>query len=297
MRICLLVIALLINTKIGFADSTLGKTILRYGTLPHVTCGFVLSGEVNFEKVADFILDLQSIRNPATCELDPAGKPAHTFFKTFTLIDSPGGDLHAALDIINLIKKYKLVTHVDAVMSQNIGCLSSCALVFAAGSQRHYTDPKNLGSATQNNTLGIHKPYFTSGTYDYLKSEKALDRVKYELVKTFADNGLDPRFTITMFETPSEDIKYPLITEMLIWRVISSLALPEFYKAAGIQNYDCIASGTYLEHVNALERFNGFVNRSNNGEGIYGSGGEVPLSRLLQGRYNVLKCLNYHFLE
>ena len=91
------------------------------------------------------------------------GKPAFIFFKTLTLIASPGGDLNAAVEIIDLVKKYKLVTHVDELVSGAGGCLSSCALIFAAGNKRHYTNPETLDFASNNIIVGIHKPFFRRG--------------------------------------------------------------------------------------------------------------------------------------
>ena len=125
-----------------------------------------------------------------------------------------------------------------------------------------------------------------------------LDEVKYALIDIFNENGLDPRFTINMFETNSEDMRFPKITDMLIWRVITSLSLPEFYKSAGIQNHDCKIDASYSDHLNAVERFQGMIGKILAGEKLTRSDGtELSIGLIQEVKNNALGCLNYNFID
>ena len=294
MKYILLTILLIFGATTVSASSL--TNILRYGTYPNQTCGFIISGEINSDTVSGFKKVLKSIRNPQDCSLNSSGKPAYTFFKTVTLTGSNGGDLNAAVEIIDLIIKNDLITHIDELITDERQCLSSCALIFASGSQRHYTNPRALNSASTNNILGIHKPYFTEGNYDYLNNEKVLDEIKYSLIKIFNENDIDPRFTIKMFETPSESILFPKVTDLLIWGVITSFSLPEFYKSAELQDSNCKSKMSYLKNVNAAFelKFNYLKKEpvlSSNSDRIYSP------SEIKKGYQKSLSCLNYHFLH
>jgi hypothetical protein len=73
-----------------------------------------------------------------------------TYFQTLTLVvhlNSTGGDLDAALQIGQTIRKYDGIVQV----LKNSTCYSSCALIYIAGVRR-----SNLGM------IGLHRPYFAS---------------------------------------------------------------------------------------------------------------------------------------
>lgn len=67
---------------------------------------------------------------------------------------------------------------------------------------------------------------FAKGTYDYLRKEKELDKLKYKIIDFMQTQGIDPRFVITMFETKSQDMYYEKLSNLLIWDVITSLDRP-----------------------------------------------------------------------
>ena len=286
-----LVIAALFGS-VGAATSE----IIRYGDFPNQTCSFVIRGEINTQTLAIFRTDLNTLRNVNTCAKDSSGKLAQHFFKVVTLQDSVGGDLSAAFEIVKLITDYGLVTHVDDNLSFNTGCLSSCALIFAAGKERHYTKNKNSTSIDENVIFGIHKPYFLNGSYEYLKNERLLDEIKYKLINHFNESGVDPRFTIKVFETASENIVFPKITDMLIWRVITSLSLPETYKSAGLLNDHCPVKQPYEKFqydVQSLKKHYYITKQKFRSKTVT----EAKFEQVERAFFNVLSCLNYNFVD
>lgn len=290
-RIMTLIFGLILLAN--FSTLTLAEA-LRHSKVPTQSCSFIIEGQINKQRLEKFRADLISLRNPKSCMLDNYGVPAHSFFNLVTITNSPGGDLNAAFEIMKLIRKYKLNTHLDELLSETPKCLSSCSLIFASGIQRHYTNPKQLGSANNNILLGIHKPYFTKGSYDYETEEKLLDKMKYEIMDFLSIGGIDPRFTIRMFEVQSKNIEFPSISDLLIWRVITSLNHPINYKAAGVidntsTDKRCRRS-EYFTILNVAYELQGYVSQNNPIDGN-------SVNKLKNGYERVLSCLNYTFIE
>ena len=277
----------------NFSTPTLAEA-LRHSKIPTQSCSFIIEGQINKQRLEKFRADLISLRNPKSCMLDNYGVPAHSFFNLVTITNSPGGDLNAAFEIMKLIRKYKLNTHLDELLSETPNCLSSCSLIFASGIQRHYTNPYQLGSANNNVLLGIHKPYFTKGSYDYETEEKLLDKMKYEIMDFLSIGGIDPRFTIRMFEVQSKNIEFPSISDLLIWRVITSLNYPINYKAAGVIDNTstdklCIAS-EYFSSLKYAFQFKEHV-KDNKPKSGY------SVSKIKDAYNRILSCLNYTFID
>jgi hypothetical protein len=142
---------------------------------------------------------------------------------------SIGGDVQAAMEIAEIITRNELNTMMwdRPIFSQNNflkqHCLSSCALIFASGKERYFPD------ISENNILVIHKPEFLQKRSDTVKAEMELDQLKYRFIEVFNAKLIDPNFTIRMFETKFEDIYYPTIRELLLWRVITSFEKPRSF--------------------------------------------------------------------
>ena len=101
-------------------------------------------------------------------------------------LDSPGGDVFAAIRMGRSIRKYEALT-VIPVPSK---CYSSCALIFIAGVRRH-----NLGK------LGLHRPYLASTPQSRQTIEKQVPRM-LQLVKQYvAEMGITDNFYYQMVNT------------------------------------------------------------------------------------------------
>jgi hypothetical protein len=199
-------------------------------------CAFLIEGAISSQSIAALKADSNSIRSTEDCSLDGNGKKASSFIKDIVLRDSPGGDLAAAFQIMNLIRALELNTHLDTSLARANKCQSACALIFASGEQRHFTSA--LGRfGSRNNLLGIHKPDFVEGTYAYVDKERKLDEIKYQIIDFLSLNQIDPRFVISMFETPTSKMYFPELSDLLIWRVVSSLDLPSNFKSLNLGEF------------------------------------------------------------
>jgi len=205
--------------------------VLAIGNSETQACLLLIEGEITRQTLIKFSEELKTKRDESTCQRSQNGKPSKSFIKAVALVNSIGGDLRAAFQIMTLIKQHHLNTFLDTGLAGEGKCQSACALIFASGKNRHFSD-RFKRMRMDNNIIGIHKPEFTEGNYDYLKNEQDLDKLKYRIVDFLDQNNVDPRFVIRMYETPSSNMYYPEISDLLIWRVITSLHPPESLKKA-----------------------------------------------------------------
>jgi len=204
----------------SFANEPKTKSNIRTYEITHknsdkVACVFGLNGQIT-DIEATWLKD--ELKDPTRCE----GNSPNIFW----IISSGGGDVKSALEIMELIDKYNLITFIYEELSQSHisspgKCLSACGLIFSSGKQRHFKSKYD-----SNNFIGIHKPSFVNRSYDYLKEEKELDTLKYELIKIMEQNGVDPRFVIAMYQTRAEEMYYETLSNLLIWDVVTSLDFP-----------------------------------------------------------------------
>lgn len=73
-------------------------------------------------------------------------------------LESGGGEVKAAVELANLIRREKLITAVDASRSH---CDSGCTLAFVAGVRRHYVHGETVmeGLSSPFYGLGFHPPH------------------------------------------------------------------------------------------------------------------------------------------
>ena len=204
--------------------------VIKLGISPPYKCAYVITGEINQNLYESFKNSLNEKRNSSDCTKDSTGKNAYSFIKTVILKTSTGGDLNAAFKIMKLIGYHKLITQIDSDLTEY--CLSSCALIFASGNHRHWSINEDYKNS--NHVLGIHKPDFVDGTYEHLNKEKALDKIKYEIIDYLSKVGIDPRFVIKMFETSNEKILYPKMQELLVWKTVTELGDPQYFKSLNL---------------------------------------------------------------
>lgn len=195
--------------------------LIRAGVDTPYKCAYVISGDISLHLFEAFRSATLEKRRRSDCELDNAGEPASNFIKTVVIRSSRGGDLRAAFGIMNLIQQNDFVTHIHSGPGMTEFCLSSCALIFASGIHRHMTFDRERSLV-----LGIHKPSFVEGTYEHLQQEQELDNVKYTIIEHLSQVGVDPRFTIKMFETSFSEMTIPSLEELLVWDVVTDLEAP-----------------------------------------------------------------------
>lgn len=181
-------------------------------------CVFGLRGEITSREAEWF---QNAFKNRNFCKTNNLPDPT-----IFWIISSPGGDVEAAVEIMQIIRKHKISTFIwyDQYSYERTfipECLSACALIFSSGLHRHFRK-----KVEENTHLGIHKPSFVERTYDYVTEEKKHDEIKYALIDAMQEIGIDPRFIIKMYETKSEEMYFEKLTNLLIWNVITSLDLP-----------------------------------------------------------------------
>ena len=105
-------------------------------------------------------------------------------------LDSPGGDVSAAMFIGRIVRKHEARTSL-AMRSK---CLSSCALIFIAGVQR-----LGLGS------LGLHRPYFDTPARSREAVQQATSAMQKMVQGYIAEMGVSPTFYDIMMRTdPSQ---------------------------------------------------------------------------------------------
>lgn len=209
-----------------------GADVVRFG-FSNSKCAFVIEGEISETSLSTFRKNLFQKRDQNTCLPVENGEISKGFIKDVVLKDSIGGDIQSAFEIMKIIQEEKLNTFVDTAFSGFNKCQSACALIFASGKQRHLSNNFQRFEK-QNSYIGVHKPYFIEGSYQYLEEEKKLDEMKYEIIEFLKKNQIDPRFTIKMFETSSSDMFFPKLTDLLIWRVVTSVETPQSLKFIGL---------------------------------------------------------------
>ena len=105
-------------------------------------------------------------------------------------LDSPGGDVSAAMFIGRIVRKHEARTFL-AMRSK---CLSSCALIFIAGVER-------LGVGS----LGLHRPYFDTPARSREAVQQATSAMQKMVQGYIAEMGVSPTFYDIMMRTdPSQ---------------------------------------------------------------------------------------------
>lgn len=215
----------------AFADKNSNGGNLHLLSLAHSRkpfCAIYLHGEITQKLADEFIAETEQKRDPVTCKKSEDNIAEYS--SILFLGNSPGGDLSAAFQIMRQIQARKIITWLDIQLAKSFEptaqqqCFSSCALIFASGVHRHYSN--DTQKPLFNQLIGIHKPRFLERTYDYVQQERKLDELKYQMVEFFKSISVDPRFVIKMFEVENKSVKLEDLDNLLIWRVVTSLETP-----------------------------------------------------------------------
>lgn len=98
------------------------------------------------------------------------------------LLDSPGGNVAAAIEIANVVRQALLYTSMGRVVSAQppapsridaYSCVSACFLVWVAGAQRISTSFLSPRSPDGTSEIGLHRPVFDRDTYQRPPSQIA----------------------------------------------------------------------------------------------------------------------------
>lgn len=144
------------------------------------------------------------------------------------VLNSPGGDMDAALWIGRAIRRYPVYRQHEAGVATAIDeasdavCLSACVIVFAAGFQREArfdiaSDPP-LPSR-----LGVHRPGLFNRrdlVVDSDPAQRDLVYLREQLIKYFADVGVSAAIVETMFAVPHEELHLLTEDEARAWGLV-----------------------------------------------------------------------------
>jgi len=118
-------------------------------------------------------------------------------------INSKGGDLKAALDIADFVRR----NHIGVAVAERGYCASSCFFIFIAGYDRMAMGANDDGSLPKRipdspmGFVGVHRPYYAEATAPK-KQEEMMENVKQRLSKDKV-----PQYLIEiMMSRPSNDI-------------------------------------------------------------------------------------------
>lgn len=114
-------------------------------------------------------------------------------------LNSPGGDVLAAMEIGNLVRKEWMWT--TAPDDPGTECASACVFIFAAGARR---------IAGSESKIGIHRPHFEEQLFSGLDRDHA--QVKYDQLSQsvqayLAKMGMSGQLFIEMMRVPSNKIR------------------------------------------------------------------------------------------
>jgi hypothetical protein len=124
-------------------------------------------------------------------------------------LDSPGGDVLAAMEIGRLIRKYDGFTKILWWRK----CYSSCALIFIAGVQRFisrgFSAPDTPTGFTDGGQLGLHRPYLASTPQNRQTVEMQVPVMLAQVKQYVSEMGITDNFYQEMVNTePSQMAVY-----------------------------------------------------------------------------------------
>lgn len=151
-----------------------------------------ISGFIGLDSPQKLAIALEDARRNTTTR-SLGGKPIF-----FVFLDSPGGNVQAAIAMGRLLRAYAADVWVDHEQM----CASACILALAGGTDRW---------ATPKARLGIHRPFFDQKLFANLTYEQS--QKKYALLSKgvrdyLADMGIADELYNAMMRVPSQDIRF-----------------------------------------------------------------------------------------
>jgi hypothetical protein len=133
--------------------------------------------------------------------------------------NSPGGNIHKALELGRLIRKLDLETF----QSRSLQCVSACAFAFLGGVAR-YAEP---------GAIGVHKTWFVdSRPKEVDEAVAAVQQITAEIIGYIVEMGADPALLEVVLSYDSNDMRYLSGSEMAQFRVVTDEQDPAIAGAA-----------------------------------------------------------------
>jgi hypothetical protein len=148
-------------------------------------------------------------------------------------LNSPGGRMGEAEQVLELIRRHGLSTYVRDE------CTSACVVAFAGGSQRW------IGKFGK---LGLHSPDFPG------MSDVELQTMRDQYAATLTSAGFDRTFVQRGMSVPPEKVWYPTADELLRAGAITGVARDDQFPASegAIANPTGVPSGTSEQQFSEL---------------------------------------------
>lgn len=112
-------------------------------------------------------------------------------------LDSPGGDVRAAMDIGRMLRRLDVYVEIpnEAV------CASSCVLLYAAGTQRSFF--RDAGMA--NGPIIIHRPFFPDAkSATFGEVQRGYNQIEQEVKGYLVEMNVNPDLWDRMMQIPSD---------------------------------------------------------------------------------------------
>ena len=164
------------------------------------------------------------------------------------VLNSSGGDVLAAMEIGEMVRKEGMTT--QTAISPQVGCLSACVLIFAAGVQ------KIAGK------VGIHRPHFDARLFaglDRLQAQAKYDELAQRVRVYLAKMGMPDQLFVEMMQVPSNKIRMLTFEEMERFSLVGEdPAYAEWRRAQLVAKY---GEQKVEEYDRWMERVEAFVNQ------------------------------------
>ncbi|OUM00099.1 hypothetical protein A8M77_23240 [Variovorax sp. JS1663] len=144
-----------------------------------------------------------------------------TGYYNILFLDSPGGSVQAALELAGVVRRALLQTStmrltnskVESSKVENLTCVSSCFLVWAAGVER---STMNVEAGGRHFGIGLHRPYFSAATYSNESPDRiaAMQRQAMQSVSEYLRGEQVPQALIDkMIDHASSQVFWPTMDE------------------------------------------------------------------------------------
>jgi ATP-dependent protease ClpP protease subunit len=112
---------------------------------------------------------------------------------SLTVLESPGGDVEAAMAIGRMLRSQELMR-----ANVNGACASACVFVIAAPFLREYYQAR----------IGLHRPYFSTASASTAEASKRIKAMNASLRRYLEEMNVSPALLDAMNAVPSDQIRW-----------------------------------------------------------------------------------------